>query len=370
MSDTQHAVIQPSAASRWVRCGFSLQLEALFPDEESEHAKEGTLAHEVAAELLRHNRQLQHADVTEEMRDGAEMMQDDVTAVRRTVNTAATLRVEEKVDCSEIHAECWGTLDVSLLDVALNKLYVWDYKFGHRYVDPFENYQLLAYAIGKLRNYGTATRDQLQVHLRIVQPRSYHPSGPIREWVVSAKELFERYLPTLREAAEKAMAPGADAAVGEHCRDCKGRHQCTTLQEAAYSVVHLSRMGVPHGLAPDAAGRELALLEDARALLDARISGLEGEVAAAIRSGAPVPFYALEASAGRMKWSKSVDEVLTLGALMGVDVAKPAVITPKQAIKAGIPEAVVATYAEAPRGEAKLVRVTGAQARKVFGGAQ
>jgi hypothetical protein len=53
--------------------------------------------------------------------------------------------------------------------------------------------------------------------------------------------------------------------------------------------------------------------------------------------------------------------------MMGIDISKPGAVTPKQAVKAGIPEAVVKTYSIEPQGEIKLVRDTGEQARKAFG---
>lgn len=368
----EHAPLQPSAASRWMQCAASVQLEAMFPEDDSEAAKEGTLAHIIAATMLTKGPQVMYAaEQTDEMLDGAELLYDDVMAVKATLNPSVSLQVEQRVDCSDIHPHCWGTPDVRLLDVALNRLYIWDYKFGHRYVDPFENWQLMAYAIGALKNYGSASWKQLQVHLRIVQPRSYHPSGPVREWIVSGEELMTVYLERMRRQAAFAMSTQStpEAAVGPECRDCKARHTCAVLQESAYSMVDLARAGSVHMMLPDAIGRELAVLQAAHDILKARISGLEGEVLATIKSGGAVRGWMVQQGQGRQKWAKPLEEVLALGSLMGVEVAKPAAITPKQAIKAGIPEAVVAAYSETPAGELKLVRDTGAQARKVFGGA-
>mgnify|MGYP000213916355 CR=1 FL=1 len=69
----------------------------------------------------------------------------------------------------------------------------------------------------------------------------------------------------------------------------------------------------------------------------------------------------------RERWAKPLEEVLALGDMLGVDVAKKAAITPKQAVKAGIleaPEAVV----EAPDQRAILAaEIDVLVARDVFG---
>lgn len=369
MTDAQHAVIQPSAASRWVQCAASVSLEAMFPEDDSDSAKEGTLAHEVMADMLRTGGQNKSdaPDVTEEMLDGAELMFDHVQKVRATLNSMATFRVEERVDCRDIHPECWGTADTRVLDVAKNELHVWDYKFGHKYVEVVENYQLLAYAIGELRNYGTATTESIKVHLHIVQPRSFHPDGPIRTWTLYGSELFGKYLPVLQAAAAAAMGPNPTALVGPECRHCKARHACTTLQTAAFEAVALAGRAHPHVWAPDALGRELALLESAEDLLASRISGLRNEVLANIKMGQPVRGYMTQQGMGRKRWAKPINEVLALGEMMGLNLAKNGAITPVQAVKAGIPAAVVDTYSEVPHGEIKLVRDDTRLARRAFG---
>lgn len=47
-----HAVLSPSAASRWMACTPSARLELKFPDTAGDFAKEGTLAHEIGETLL------------------------------------------------------------------------------------------------------------------------------------------------------------------------------------------------------------------------------------------------------------------------------------------------------------------------------
>lgn len=48
----KHAVLSPSSAHRWLNCTPSARLAEKYPDTESEHAKEGTLAHSLGELLL------------------------------------------------------------------------------------------------------------------------------------------------------------------------------------------------------------------------------------------------------------------------------------------------------------------------------
>lgn len=357
----EHATLQPSSAARWVQCPGSVVMEAMFPQADTDSSVEGTLAHEVvAARLL--GKPIP-AGATEEMLDGADTFEDYVLGIKKQVNPHVTAVVECRVNCFDIHPECWGTPDVRVTDVALGKIFIPDYKFGHRYVDPFENWQLLCYAIGAVANYGTATTDDLEITLAVVQPRSYHKEGPIREWVIKASDL-EPYLAVLKGSAAEAMSGNAATHTGPECRDCKARHACPAYQDAAYMAVEMSGEPTPFDLPATAIGHELALLQSAADVLKGRISGLEMEMMATLKRGERVNGWMLEQGMGREKFSVPVVEILALGEMMGVDLSKPGVVTPKQAIKAGIPAAVIAGYTETPFGEIKLVRDTGI--RKVF----
>ena len=49
---TNHALLAPSAAKRWLTCTPSARVEALLPERTSPYAEEGTIAHAVAESLL------------------------------------------------------------------------------------------------------------------------------------------------------------------------------------------------------------------------------------------------------------------------------------------------------------------------------
>lgn len=276
--------------------------------------------------------------------------------------------VEIPVPIVRVHpTECAGTPDWWRYDPIERILRVWDYKYGHLFVEVFENWQLMAYAGGLLDLLGLRD-EETTLELGIVQPRSYHPEGPVRRWRIRATEL-RGHINRAEAAAHEALSPHPTARTGTHCEFCPGRADCRTLQNAAASVADflgtMERVNMP---AP-ALAAELTILDSAAALLEARRTGLQQQAAAMIRRGERVPGFALEAQPGRMKWKCTAEEAAQLGDLMGVQLRKPLeVITPTQAIAAGLDAAVISgEYAERPKGTPKLVTDSTTQARKVFG---
>jgi hypothetical protein len=123
------------------------------------------------------------------MCEGADLMDDAVGRER------GTLHVEKRVGASYIHADCWGTPDAWRLHGSV--LDVWDYKFGHRHVPEYENWQLLDYAWGivsSLYLHEAPERYATPVRLTVVQPRDYHAAGPVRTWHLTVGELVARFL--------------------------------------------------------------------------------------------------------------------------------------------------------------------------------
>ena len=366
-----HALLPPSSASRWVPCPGSVMMEAMHPETEDEREKaaEGDLAH-----LVCHNMLLGKPlpdGATDEMVEAAEIYCEDIQTVLKAAGPVVQPHVELKLWKGNrvlFDENNWGTPDCVVNDIPHFKLYVWDFKFGHRYVEVFENMQLINYAILSLCNdMSGKIPEGIEVHLRIVQPRSYHPDGAIREWVVKSDDLWS-YRNLLAEAGKLAVSANPPTKTNSECRDCRARHACPTLQEAGYLAVDTAGKALPFDMPPEAVGRELAVMQKAHDLLKARIDGLENEVLGNIKRGVPITGWMTKQGTGRKKWDKPLEEVIALGQMMGVDVSKADAITPTQAIKAGIPAAVVDSYSVTPVGEIKLVRDNGAQARKVFQG--
>ncbi len=122
-------------------------------------------------------------------------------------------------------------------------------------------------------------------------------------------------------------------------------------------------------LPPHAVAVELRILDAAAELIEARRTGLQQQAMSLIKSGKPVPGFEIEHPTGNLKWDKPVGEVLAMAELAGITIQKPMnAITPTQAIKAGIPAAIVDVYASRPPGKAKLSPVSMTHTRKIFSG--
>ena len=372
----EHARLMPSRAHRWVHCGGSVVMEATFPEEEGEEAQEGTAAHEVAAHLLRTGEMLPLGHVTSNgrvvdhaMLEGADLYANHVLS-RLPADKNYALQIEQPVRCASIHPECWGTPDVRVFLPRVPSLDVWDYKYGHDFVEVFENWQLLCYVSGELDE---ILRDHpeieghLWVHMHIVQPRSYHRDGPVRTWSARAVDLRPQFNILTAAAARALGAPPAECRTGNHCNDCTAARACEALQRAAMSAASYAASAVPFNLPAAAAGRELQTLVARREVMSARITGLQAQIEGELRAGNYVPFWQLGFTKPRERWSRSVEEVAAMGELFGRDLrAAPELITPAQARKAGIAEEVVAAYSFRPKGEAKLVPMDTTDTRKIF----
>jgi hypothetical protein len=295
------------------------------------------------------------------------MWADDVAEVMRSTGVFVP-HVEERMPIPYVHEHCFGTPDTWLFHEPSLTLYLWDFKFGFRQVEAFENWQLICYYAGILhmlasKRPGLADQ-QLRVVMRVVQPRGFHPDGPVREWVVVGSDL-RAHINTLQHAANQVFTADPSARVGEWCRDCNGAHACDTLKRAGYSARDYIGRGV-HTMTPEQLGLELHYTRQLLAIAKARHDALEAEAEAHLRKGERVPFSALEPIKGRRVWVKPLKEVFILGDYLGKELRKEAAITPAQAIKAGVDVALVNAYSDAPTKGVKLVPDNGSKAKKVF----
>lgn len=379
MSVAEHASFAPSSISRIIQCPGSWKLCKKYPgivqDGTREAALEGQAAHWVAAvTAIGYRTGLSIPKVgdihlptgiaiTEEMLDGAELYAETVGDDPQ--------HVEERIPPSEeFGPDCWGTPDVWNWSPNTMVLRIDDYKFGHRFVDVFENWQLVCYACliidGVLKLDGMQDQCTL-VEFRIIQPRNFHPDGPVRSWTCKASDL-RPLRNQIKAAIAKAQRDDAEYVVGPECRDCSARAYCGALQRASMSAIEESRRVTPMELPPGALGLELRMLNWAADLIRARQAGLREVAMDTVKRGVMVPGFRLETGKGRERWKVPVADIVGLEAVVGVKLTEPKAITPKQAVKAGVAAEIVAAFSETPNGETKLVEDDGSLTRRIFGG--
>lgn len=364
------SLLHPYSAARRVACPGSRALEALYPVADSDYQTEGRLAHKWAAHKLKtlllsdeqyysnFDDPIERNSLTPEMISGADFYCGYIHSIWLDLGSPQVF-IEHKINIHSIHPECSGTPDFFMY--AKNELHIIDYKFGHRPVEAYENWQLIEYAAGIIDFLGCDTLD-LKVHLHIVQPRAIHQ---FNSWVMSVDDT-RMYFYTLRKAESKSMESDALCYATPECQLCLARHACPTLQRSALSAIEISYLNVPDELSPNEIGNQLRLLKHAATLLDARISGLSEQALSLIKSGKRVSHFTAIASAGRERWKSSITEVLLLGQMLGFDLSKPQeAITPKQAIKLGLSESVIKSYSETLTGALKLVE-SNSVSKKVF----
>jgi hypothetical protein len=355
-----HARLAPSSAARRVACPGSRALEEKYPErEDSPHAREGELAHRVAAAALLGDT-IDELGVTEEMIEGA-------TLYRGTIEPFGIRwqNIESRVDISIIHPDCWGTPDYHINHK--DTLYVFDYKFGHGYVEVFENWQLLEYAAGLVSSQYKSVK-MSKITFVIVQPRCYSSAKKVNSWTISVSELrsyFEKLL--IQENA--AMQSNAQCNPNPECSNCRARHACPALQKTTLEYTTMSTPNTSVELTASEVGQELKYLKHAADLLDARITGLEEEAKYKIRQGEAVTNFRLELGNGREYWKASVEDIIETAALFGIDVKKPQeILTPAQVRKQKLPEKILKSLAGYRFGALKLTEVHGNLPRKIFGG--
>lgn len=234
-----HARLAPSAAKLWMTCPGQPALAELVPDESSDYAREGTTAHEVARRcLIPHPatgtlaaRNPDH--LIGQVVEGVEVTQEMVDAVRvylsycvQNTTNGDIIRIEERL---RLNDDVWGTGDFLRYRPSTGELLIVDYKHGAGiYVDVYENYQTLIYALMAAKLFQKITR----VKIVIVQPRC--GDEQVREWETDSLRILE-WEADVNEAVARTRAANAPLVPGNHCKNhlCKVRATCPALKQMA-----------------------------------------------------------------------------------------------------------------------------------------
>lgn len=239
MSD--HALLSPSSAHRWLQCTPSAVLEESFANQSSSAAEEGTAAHALCEYKIkkaigeRCTKPVSEADTVEmqECSDAyAEFVLERYEQAKGRCRDPLLL-IEQKVDFSAYVKDGFGTADCII--VSDNTLQIIDFKYGQGVlVDAYENPQMKCYALGALEMYN-ALYDIKEVVMTIFQPRRDNVSG----YTLSVAELLTWAERVLKPKAEQAIRGKGEFAAGDWCRFCRAKAVCRKRAEENMRIAEL-----------------------------------------------------------------------------------------------------------------------------------
>ncbi len=334
--------IRPSSAGKWVNCPGSAKMEEGLPDGDTACADEGTVAHWIAAKILRGEPlpeigsqwEVENKEVVPVLVDSGlptvTFTQEMLDYVRKYTDSVLDGSYPEYVHVEEhvkIFDNLEGTPDAFEYVEGQGKLYVHDLKYGFQQIDARDNYQLLLYAHGILQTYPDWDTWQ-GITLVIHQPRL----DRIDSYTYTREE-FESEIYYLEESAELVQSlEGAGNLEmyldpGEHCAKyyCKARATCPALNK--FVLADLPDMEDVE----DDIGSKLSKVSIIRSWCDA----IEQEAhRLAVKEGKPVRgFKVVQSRHGNRKWrsDQEAEQIMKSMRLRSEQMYKFSLITPTKA---------------------------------------
>lgn len=259
----KHSDWAPSAAHRWTVCPGSVQAcRNVTPLPDTEYSRDGTAAHELAAECLRNGSydafeyvesELAGVEITPQMAQAVNVYLDDTYA---HLANEDELFVEQRFYLPQIGEQVFGTVDRAIYKPKERALDIGDFKYGVGiYVPVEDNLQMQMYGLGALaafrgKKIGT-------VRVTIVQPRC--GEEPVRTVEYDRMQLFD-FQTWLQERYADTLKPDAPRVPGNHCQFCDAAAGCPALTAAARAVAHDApgQIANPDALSSEELGRRYA----------------------------------------------------------------------------------------------------------------
>lgn len=232
-----HSPLGASQYDRWGKslggCPGSVRLCEGVEKHSSEYAERGTQAHTLAYAKLMGQPHVPLGDEDEDAAVDTYVNFIESQCVADQPPPAAQRFLERRFDLSKYYPNLYGTADAVVYWPATKKLKVIDYKHGAGVpVEVEDNNQLLYYGLGAMV---ALNEPVLDIELVIVQPRCYHPNGPIRSWKTTPGRVLD-FVADLIDDAKATDDPKAELVTGDHCRWCPAKPTCPALQTKAKAL--------------------------------------------------------------------------------------------------------------------------------------
>jgi hypothetical protein len=327
-----HSKFSPSGSSQWLNCPGSVDAQLGYPNETSDAAEEGTLAHSLAELCLKSNSQASYfidkyinGKIIDESMAG--YVQEYLDYINSFRVPTSTLLVEYKVPLSYYSNDDSGTLDCSVIDNDNKICHIFDLKYGRGVkVDSFENTQAQLYALCMLIGYPDLYSIE-SFTLHIVQPRMHNTSS----WSITTSDLLKFQTRVLESVSACTSANPIRMAGEAQCKWCKAKGDCD-----AHAKYIENKLGVKldkfNSFTIDAGQlsdeRRVEILEN-KSLILAFIKSIEDFITKKIKDGGTFPTLKLVRGKTNRKFGDNAEDILVKH--LGDDARKTSLI--------GIPDA-------------------------------
>tara|TARA_R110002020_G_scaffold73888_4_gene189507 strand:+ start:490 stop:1548 length:1059 start_codon:yes stop_codon:yes gene_type:complete len=261
------------------------------------------VAHEICEEALRGEKGLPETRLGETLSaDGFDFVVSDemVEGCNLYVDHCALLSppgqtswVEERVDLAGLWdgnppEPIFGTADFITYDPDEDVMSICDLKYGRKDVDPTENPQAMAYALGALLSLGLSP---LHIDIYIIQPRGQSHSG-VKHWRTTALDLMVWGNEVLKPGVAEMQKASAGLTPGDHCLFCPSKSGCPALRDLSKSVSKTQFSAVPPP-AGDMTDQELSDVLQKAEVINVWINAVRAEASHRLDRGAKVPGFKL-----------------------------------------------------------------------------
>ena len=335
-SQRAHSILGASSASRWMNCPGSVKAnETAPPRKESEAAAEGTFAHEFFEKCLNENapakKFLGETFGSKKFKvddDMAKHIQSCLDYVNDIKTNDTTMLVEQRFNL-KAHELFFGTNDVILYE-DFGDLHVLDLKYGVGVsVEVKDNYQLMYYGIGALE-----IGDFDKVVLHVLQPRAFHPDGPMRKWETTVSHLRE-FEKKLVEGAEKTLEDNAPLVPGDWCRWCNNRPYCSEVQKQAQEIAKIDfKDDTP--LVPDAktlSTEQMVKIFNNKKLIMDLVDSCKKILGDRLKEGEEIEGVKLVSKKRSKKWISEDEVIQRFEPDLGEDLFETKILSPAKLIK-------------------------------------
>jgi len=296
-------IVGGSTAKRVMNCPGSVALVQKMPPQPSnKYADEGTLLHNVIAEIVmtdKHPEEFLHTKYNDQVLT-LDLIDNKLVPALAALdvidpNKEMEIEAETRVGFGDLLPGVFGSTD--LIGRIGKRAVVLDWKFGDGVaVEVEENPQLMFYAAAAMRTEETkwAFVDVEEIEMVIVQPPA------VKRWVTTPARIaqFEK---DLVKAVKLAQQPDAEIKVGDHCRWCAAKPICPQMTGAVDRALKTQIEAID----VQSLGAYLANAD----MLEDWIKDLRALAHQILDSGASVPGYKLVAKRGTRQWTDEKDVV-------------------------------------------------------------